>query len=343
MTELFITAGLVILVSALCSGSEAALFSISLTRVRQMAEGGSASSKALLAIRENMGRPISTIVVLNNIANIGGSIIVGDLAAEIFGSRWIGLFSAALTLAVIIFAEILPKTFGERFSETIAPLIARPIRTLTLLFTPIVWMIEVIVSPLIGTRKTPTTNEAEIRLLARIGLQEGVFERDESEMIDRVFRLNDTLARDIMTPRVSMTYLHADDTLEEARERVLTSEHSRIIVIGDAIDEVRGIALRYELLAAMLGGHMDAPVSSVMRAASFIPSSVRADKLLEVFRQNRQHISVVIDEYGGVAGVVSLEDVLEVLTGEIVDETDRVADLQAEARAKHLLRLQQDG
>jgi CBS domain containing-hemolysin-like protein len=340
MSELFFVVVLVLAVSALCSGAEAALFSISLVRVRQMAEGGGAAAKALVQIRANLGRPISTIVVLNNIANIGGSIIIGDLATNVFGTRWIGAFSAGLTLAVIIFSEIIPKTLGERYANTIAPLVAQPVRLLTFLFTPIVWFIERLVAPVVGGPQGPTTNEAEIRLLARIGQQEGIIERDESEMIERVFRLNDTVAGHIMTPRVSLTYLYADDTLAEARERILTSEHSRLIVVGDSIDDVRGIALRNELLIALIEGREGEPVAAVMRPANFIPASVRADRLLEVFRQTRQHLAVVIDEYGGVAGVVTLEDVLEVLTGEIVDETDRVADLQAEARAKNRRRFE---
>jgi CBS domain containing-hemolysin-like protein len=335
MSLLVVVIVLTLGVSAICSGTEAALFSVSLVRVRQLAENGGASAKVLLHIRENMARPIGTIVVLNNIANIGGSLVIGNLATEIFGSQWIGVFSTVLTLAVIVFAEIIPKTLGERYANTIAPLVAQPVRILTLIFTPIVWLIERMVAPVVGTDKSPTTNEAEIRLLARIGQQEGVIENDESEMIERVFRLNDTLAGHIMTPRVSITYIYADDTLIEARERILTAAHSRLIVIGDSIDEVRGIALRNELLAALLAGNEHELVSAVMRPANFIPASVRADKLLEVFRQTRQHLSVVIDEYGGVAGIVTLEDVLEVLTGEIVDETDRVADLQAEARQKN--------
>ncbi|PDV97600.1 hemolysin family protein [Candidatus Chloroploca asiatica] len=340
MEQLFLIIALVLISSALCSGVEAAFFSTNLVRVRQLAEGGGISAKTLLKIRENMGRPISTIVVLNNIANIGGSIIVGDLATTVFGSQWIGAFSAGLTLAVIIFAEIIPKNLGERYSEPIALVAARPVATLTMLLTPLVWMIERLVAPIVGTWKAPTTTEAEIRLLARIGQQEGIIERDESEMIERVFRLNDTIAEDIMTPRVSLSYLYADESLAEARERVLASEHTRMLVIGDSIDEVRGIALRQEILAALLEGRGDELVTTIMRPANLIPASVRADRLLEVFRQTRQHLAVVIDEYGGVAGVITLEDVLEVITGEIVDETDRVADLQAEARLKNRRRFE---
>ncbi|MFV9507116.1 MAG: hemolysin family protein [Oscillochloridaceae bacterium umkhey_bin13] len=339
MSELLLVIATVLLGSALCSSVEASLFSISLVRVRQLAEVGDASAKTLLQIRENLGRPISTIVVLNNVANIGGSIVIGELASNIFGSRWIGAFSAGLTLAVIIFAEIIPKNLGERYAESIALAAARPLLALTTVLTPVVWLIERLVAPIIGTRKLPTTNEAEIRLLARIGQQEGIIESDESEMIDRVFRLNDTIAGHIMTPRVSMSVLDATATLDEVADELVKAEHSRLVVIGDSIDDVRGIALRTELLVALLAGRANEPVATFMRPPNLVPASIRADRLLETLRQSRQHLAVVIDEYGGVAGVVTLEDVLEVLTGEIVDETDRVADLQAEARQRNRRRL----
>lgn len=339
MTELALIITAVLLGSALCSSVEAALFSISLVRVRQLAEVGGTQAKTLLLIRENLGRPISTIVVLNNIANIGGSIVIGELASNLFGSRWIGAFSAGLTLAVIIFGEIIPKNLGERYAESIALVAAQPVRILTTILTPVVWLIERLVAPIIGTRKLPTTNEAEIRLLARIGQQEGIIESDESEMIERVFRLNDITAGHIMTPRVSMSVLEADALLADVRDDLINSEHSRMVVIGESIDDVRGIALRTELLVAILAGRADEPVAKFMRPPNLVPASIRSDRLLEALRQSRQHLAVVIDEYGGVGGVVTLEDVLEVLTGEIVDETDRVADLQAEARQRNRRRL----
>lgn len=339
MTELSLIIATVLLGSALCSCAEASLFSISLVRVRQLAETGGAQAKTLLLLRENLGRPISTIVVLNNVANIGGSIVIGELASNIFGSQWIGAFSAGLTLAVIMFGEIIPKNLGERYAEPIALAAARPVRILTMILTPVVWLIERLVAPIIGTRKLPTTNEAEIRLLARIGQQEGIIESNESEMIERVFRLNDITAGHIMTPRVSMSVLEADALLADVRDDLINSEHSRMVVIGASIDDVRGIALRTELLVAILAGQADKPVAQFMRPPNLVPASIRADRLLEALRQSRQHLAVVIDEYGGVGGVVTLEDVLEVLTGEIVDETDSVADLQAEARQRNRRRL----
>lgn len=334
MTELLMAVFVVLMSSALCSGSEAALFSVPLLRVRQLAESDAPAALALLKIRENMSRPIATIVILNNIANIVGSIVVGGLATRVLGSQWLGLFSGLLTFLVIVFSEIMPKTIGERYAERIGLAVARPVLALAYLFTPIVWLIERLTAPFTQGRKLPTTDEAEIRLLARIGSQEGIIESDESEMIQRVFRLNDTTAADLMTPRVNITYLHADDSLGEAKEDILESEHTRIVVIGAAIDDVSGITLKDELLAAMVAGLYDQPIATFMRKAQFVPESIRADRLLEALRQTRQHLAVVIDEFGGLAGVVTLEDVLEVLTGEIVDETDTVVDLQEDARRR---------
>jgi CBS domain containing-hemolysin-like protein len=281
-----------------------------------------------------MGRPIASIVILNNVANIVGSITVGGIAARVLGSEWLGVISALLTFLVIIFSEIIPKTLGERYAESISLSVARPTLVITFLLTPVVWVVERITAPITRGGAFPTTGEAEIKLLTQIGRQEGIIEQDEFEMIERVFRLNDVTAGDIMTPRVTMTTLPADAPLVDVRDPVIASPHSRIIVVGSDVDDVVGIVLKSELLAAIVEGLEKRPTAHFMRDVQFVPQSVQADQLLEYFRRSRQHLAVVIDEYGGVAGVVSLEDVLETLTGDIVDETDQFANLRAAARRR---------
>ncbi len=334
MTQLITAVSIVLVSSAFFSGSEAALFSVPIVRVRQLAESGQAAALALLKIRQNMSRPIATIVILNNIANIVGSIIVGSVATRTLGSESLGVVSGILTFLVIIFSEIIPKTLGERYAERIGLIVARPVLGLAFLFTPLVWVIERLTSPITRGARLPTTNEAEIRLLAHIGSQEGIIESDESEMIQRIFRLNDLSANDILTPRVNLTYLESDSTLEEVKQDILESQHSRIIVIGESIDDVRGIAYKNELLAAMVSGKYDQPVVALAHEAHFVPESIRADRLLELIQQTRKHLMVVLDEFGGTAGVVTLEDVLEVITGEIVDETDTVINLRHRIRRR---------
>ncbi len=334
MLKLVIAIGIVLLSSAICSGSEAALFSVRLVKVRRMAQSKRPEALALLSIRERMNRPIATIVILNNIANIVGTIVVGFIAREVLGSQWLGLVSGILTFLVILFSEIIPKTLGDRYSDQIALVIARPVAGLTRILTPLIWCIEKITNPLTAGGNSFTTDEAEIKLLAKMGQEAGTIEDDEFEMIRKIFNLNDMTAADLMTPRVVMTYLKGDLTLAEAKEDILASQHSRIIVIGETQDQVIGVALKNELLAAIIQGKLNQSISIFSHEVHFVLGRKRANQLLSIFQQARQHLAVVVDEYGGVSGVVTLEDVLEVLTGELVDETDTVVDLQEFARKR---------
>lgn len=197
---------------------------------------------------------------------------------------------------------------------------------------------EKVTAPFTRKEKLPTTNESEIMLLAKIGYQEGIIEDDEAEMIQRVFLLNDLAASDLMTPRTALTYLRGDLSLAASRVEIVTSQHTRIIVIEESLDRVIGVALKDELLTAMVEGKRDRKIAEFIRKVRFVPETIQADRLLKLFQKSRSHLAVVVDEYGTVSGVVTLEDVLEVLTGEIVDETDRIIDLQAAAR-KRLARM----
>ena len=340
MLALIIAVLIVLSGSGLCSSVETALFSVSTIKVRELAQSNKPSAVALLAIREKMNRPIATIVILNNMFNIIGSIAIAEVADSVFGDTALGLFSGLLTFLIIIFGEILPKTFGQRHAEQLALLAALPVTGITFLFTPLVWILEKVIAPLTKDKKRPTTNESEIKLLVNIGYQEGIIEDDEAEMIQRVFRLNDLTAADLMTPRTGLTYLRGALTLAEGKKDIIASQHTRIIVINDLIDQVIGFALKDELLTAMVEGKSTQQVATVTRKVRFVPEMIRADQLLKAFLDTREHLVVVVDEYGSVCGVVTLEDVLEVLTGEIVDETDRSIDLREIARKKQERMLQ---
>ncbi|MBW4646977.1 MAG: hemolysin family protein [Goleter apudmare HA4340-LM2] len=340
MLQLLIIVFVVILGSALCSSTETALFSVSTLRVRQLAQSNNPSVVALLAIRENMNRPIATIVILNNTFNIIGSILTGSVATQVLGDRWLGLFSGILTFLIIIFGEIIPKTIGERYAEQIAIFASIPVTGLSIIFRPLVWILETVTAPFTKGKKRPTTNEAEIKLLANIGQQEGIIESAEAEMIQRVFRLNDVTASDLMTPRIMLTYIRGDLSLADAKADIITSQHTRIIVIDESIDQVLGFALKQSLLTAMVEGSHNQKIATLTRKVRFVPETIQADKLLKEFIEAREHLAVVVDEYGNVAGVITLEDVLEVITGEIVDETDKTVDLQEIARKKRERMLQ---
>ncbi|MGB5972836.1 MAG: hemolysin family protein, partial [Nodosilinea sp.] len=268
------------------------------------------------------------------------SVLIGGIAANLFNDALLGAFTGLLTLLVILFGEIFPKILAERYAIPIALALAIPVQWLTWLFIPVVLLLEKITAPVTNQGARPSTDEAEIKLLATIGHQEGIIEADEAEMIRRVFRLNDMKSVDIMTPRVAVTHLSGDLTIAEAEAQILNSQHSRILVSDSDIDRIVGLVLKNELLTALIRGQGHQLLSRVARPVRFVSESERADKLLQDFQTAREHLAVVVDEYGGVSGVVTLEDVLEVLTGEIVDETDRSIDLQklARQRGRHILR-----
>jgi CBS domain containing-hemolysin-like protein len=306
--------------------------SLPLSKAKQLYEEGVMGAATLLKLKENSTRPIGAIVVLNNIANISGSVAVGQYAAEALGSQWIGAFSALMTLMIIVFSEIIPKTLGQRYAAQVCLIVARPISWVAFVLTPLLWLLEVLQS-VFGDETVNTTNEAELRFLARAGGTEGVIEEDEAEMVLRVFEMNDRMASDIMTPRTALTFLRAGHGLKDLIESIRASQHSRIVVVGETLDQVMGVVLRDELLLAILDGQKQT-VEAYARPALFVPETLPSDELLVLFQTAKQHLAVVQDDHGGLSGVVTLEDVLEVLTGEIMDETDRCEDLREEARLR---------
>lgn len=344
MIQLAIAIFIVILGSALCSGTETALLSIPLIQARQLAQNKpSPAASALLSVRQKVSRPIASIVILNNIFNIVGTSVVSGIASRTFNSTGETITIGVLTFSLILFAEILPKTMGERYAERIGLTVAIPVRGGTFLFTPLIWLLERITAPLTKGSRRPITNESEIKLLTFLGYQEGLIEDDEVEMIDRVFRLNDLKAADIMTPRVAITFISGNAILREIQDEIIGSQHTRILVIEDDLDHVIGVALKGELLSALVQGNGDAQIKTLMRQVHYVPDTERTDSLIKTFQNLREHLMVVVDEYGGVSGVVTLEDTLEVLTGEIVDETDRNVDLQALARQRQKRILRRSG
>ena len=323
---------IVILFSALCSGTEAALFSISEVKARTRAQDGDKSAIALKQIQEHMGRPIAAIVIMNNIANITGSMIIGKLAADKLGT-WEGVFMGVFTFLVIICAEIIPKTIGEKYNDPLAFWLARPVLFMTWCLTFLLVIIELFTW---FVRKNDeavkTTNESEIKMMASIGSKEGAINHNESVLISKVLDMDDVTASSIMTPRVMLTCLGKDLTLQEAKEQIINSTHSRIVLIGEDADDVVGIVYKTELLVAMVNQEFDRKLINFNHKVKFVPEQAAADKLLRFFQSSRIHIAIVTDQYSGVSGVISLEDVLECLTGEIVDETDMAIDLQRAAK-----------
>lgn len=334
MGTLAIFVGLLLFLSALVTMSEAALFSVPLSRIHLAVDQKRPGSRRLLSIKQRIQRPVAALVILNNTVNILGSVYAGQIAEREFGSPWLGAFSGILTFLIIVFAEIIPKTIGERFAEPVALATAPWLIWTTRLLLPLIWVIERITLPLTSGKHVSVTSEDEIRALASFGHKTGTISRHESELIRRAFLLNDATAKDMMTHRLMLSYLPAEKSLSELKPEEVGQFHSRILVAveGD-LDKVNGVVYQKDLLLALAEGRTDLSAGDLKHPVQFVYEATAAHRLLREFQRTHQHLFVVVDEYGGTSGAVTLEDVLEELVGEIEDEMDAREKAKAQAIA----------
>jgi putative hemolysin len=318
---LALVVGLMVVGSFLCSGVEAALLTVNPVKVHELAERDRplAGARQLERLRLRLGRTLAVLVIANNIFNIFGSLMVGGFAAEVFNRHGIGgpalpLFSVGLTVLVILLGEILPKAIGSRLALPVALTTAPAVGLVVRLMTPLVLLLERLL-PAITAENEISTDEDEIRLLARLGSQKGQIEADEAAMIAKVFQLNDLTARDLMVPRVAAPTLAGEATLASQRAELLRQSAPWWVVLGEEVDEVLGVANRERLLSRLLEGEGEVSVAQVMDPVEFVPEMIRADRLLTSFRRNGSGVRVVVDEFGGFVGVVGPEAVLAVLAG----------------------------
>lgn len=342
MLSLFIVVFLMLVASAICSGSEAAIFSLSESKVRALAENGSKSGKRLLKIIDAKDSYISTIVLLNNAINIMGSMFIGTLAAKELGASWLAAFSVGLTIAIIIFAEIIPKAIAIRKSLPITSFMGGPLYLFTFIFSPLVRLIDYIsqfvIRLVIGENLAyDVAEEAEIKFLASQGAESRYSDvrQNEAETIKKVFDLHETKAKDIMTPRTVMTYVKGNSTVESNEKLISDTEHSRIIVIGETIDKLKGVILRVDLLISLKDSNGNIIINEHPKLDTnplFFGEETRAEAMMVQFKKASKHLAIIKDSFGGISGIVTFEDVLEILVGEIKDETDTVEDLQGHAK-----------
>ncbi len=332
MTVLIVLVIVVIALSAFFAGVEAALFSIPQSKVHVFLEQKRRGAEALAKVKKNLPRAIMIIVVGNNAVNIAGSMFVGVVATRVFGDAVIGIVSAVVTLLIIIFGEILPKTIGENNADRISLMAAPLILFLQKVFFPVIWVFERLTRPFM--KENATVSEEEIHVLSEIGHKEGSIEKDEKDIIQRVFTLNDITAEDIMTPRTVVTALQKDERLGDIKEVIFELNYSRIPVYEESLDDIVGICYRKQLLIALAKDEEDKKVEDFVQDVLYIDEDMRVDDLLQLFLSRREQIAIVKDKFDGTSGIVTLEDVLEQLVGEIVDEDDEVVDTRAFAESE---------
>lgn len=336
LQTLLISVGLAIVISALCSVCEAVLYSLSSSQVEMLRKTGSKSGVILSDLRADIDEPITAILTLNTIANTVGAAVAGASAAKLFGDNNVYIFSAGFTLAILIFSEIIPKTVGVSYPFRLAPVIAHPIRWMVVILKPIVLLCRSITRLVPQASNNDTISAAELQTIAALSRESGHLEEAQEKVISNIIDLKSKTVRDVMTPRTVTFSLDEDITVSEAMKQINTlSSHSRVPVFSNDADNVTGIIMRKDVLLAAAGQKLDQPLKALKRNVHFVPESMPLNRVLIDFFEKRQHLFVVVDEYGSVTGVISMEDVLEEIVGEeIIDESDRTKDMRELARRR---------
>ncbi len=335
MTKLVTYFAFALGVSFVCSILEAALLSVTPSHIAKLEQDRPKVGKRLRALKSHIDRPLAAILSLNTIANTAGAAGVGAEAQRLWGYEALAIASAVLTLGILIVSEILPKTLGAMYWRRLTGVMATVLPVMILLLLPLVWLSEAITRSLKRRRGTETLSREEFAALARVGEEQGVFDESEMRILRNLFHFGSLRTRDIMTPRTVMFSLEENTLVRDAVADRGSMIFSRIPIWKDSPDQVTGYILKDQLLLRAARDELDVPLSSFARETLMVPDTIALPSLFEKLLDNREHIAVVVDEYGGVDGVVTMEDVLETLIGlEIVDEMDSVQDMRAMARAK---------
>ena len=320
MAELAIVILLILLLSGFFSGSEAALVSLSDAEVHSLVEKKRMGSQMLSRVHRQLNRSVITIVVWNNIVNIVGSIVVGQIALRLYGDAVLAVITTGLTFGIIVFSEIIPKAVGIHYAEGIGLLLSPLIFLLTTVMLPVIIFLEWITNLFRrGERKVGT--EAQIRSLVTIGRKEGHIESDEGQLIHAAFILNDKSAGDIMTPLKDIIAVNTEDSVGEVWQKIDHDTHTRYPIYGASVNDIEGMVIKQDVLQALYEKKGGEPVMSVSRDALVVKSDLRSDELIALFRERNKHLAIVQEDEHTV-GLVTLEDVLEELVGDIEDETD---------------------
>lgn len=342
-------AGLVIFIlitisiSFLCSILEAVILTSSSSHIQVLAEQGQRSGILMLKHKANVEQPISAILTLNTIAHTVGAAGAGAQAAAIFGNEWLGVISAILTFLILVFSEIIPKTLGAFYWKPLIPFAAYTIQVLLIILYPAVKGFDYLSQMLAPEEdgKEPTVTRSELEILAQIGSGEGILDESESIILKNLFQLNKARVNDIMTPRTVMFAMDEEMTVGEALQKNPIMTFSRIPVYKASLDEITGFILRYHLLSAAAEDRENVKVKQLALPIHSVPETLPVLKVLQEFITRQEHIFLILDEYGGTSGVVTMEDAMESLLGvEITDESDVVEDLRILAKQRYERQIQ---
>ncbi len=318
----------ILLVSFLCSLVEAVLLSLTPAFIQIEKHQNPKAGKLMEHLRDNINRPLSAILTLNTISHTIGASTVGAMVFSRYGDAWVTFASIVLTFAILILSEILPKVIGALYWKSLAPVSCYITQAIVFLMYPVVWISEGMVK-LFKESEEPELTREEILASVQIGATEGELEHKESSVIKNLLMLDTLFVSDIMTPRSVIFALDANMTVEEAHEKYRPIRFSRIPVFEGNLDNIIGSTMRYKIHEALSSDQHEVKIKDLITPLSTVSERMSVAHLLDHFIKRKEHMSLVIDEYGIVTGLVSLEDAIETLLGvEIVDELDHVTDMR---------------
>jgi CBS domain containing-hemolysin-like protein len=318
----FVVLFVLLVLSGFFSSAETALFSISKAKAIHLAKQKGPTNKLIRKMKADPHRLLATILIGNNLANVGASAIATAITIDLFESHAVGIATGVMTFLILIFGEIFPKSIATRNNILIARLVIFPLYWLSVLFTPLIIFLNFIPKLTGKMHKKPIVTEEELMTFVEVVEEEGGIEEEEKELIENIFEFDDTNASEIMAPRADMFVIDVNEELK--LEEIVKSGFTRIPVIEEDIDHVVGILNIKDLLNHQATSDEAVDVRKIMREPYFVPENKKLDNLLRQFKKRKQHMAIVVDEHGGVSGLITLEDALEEIVGEIIDETDTV-------------------
>jgi len=314
-----------LILSGLFSGSETALVGLSIGRVEGLVKEGRRGARALYRLKRDPSRMLTTILIGNNIVNIAASVLATVIATRLFGSAGPGIAVGVLTILLLVFGEITPKSLATRYSERISLFIAPFLLAFMRLIFPLVWMFghfTTWVHRMTGSQGDPTVTESELISMLGHGEEEGAIEHGEREIIERVFEFHDLKVRDVMTPHSEIFALAGSQSVGDALPKVSGRSFSRIPLYDKDRDDLYKVLYMRDLLTAVVAGREDARLDEIAHEPLFVSQYQLIDELFARLLHRKRHFAIVVDEYGVIRGIVTLEDLLEELVGEIYDESD---------------------
>jgi CBS domain containing-hemolysin-like protein len=336
LIQLCIAVGLAVSISAICSILEAVLYSVPNSYLEILQKKGAPSAPVIKELKSDIHRPITAILTLNTIANTMGAAVAGAAAAAVFGADNLGWFSVAFTLTILIFSEILPKTIGVAYCRELAPWVATPIKILVATLKPIIFFCQAIIRLIPRHSEESLTSAEEVMAIAALSRRSGQIDSQEEKVITNILGLKNKDVIDAMTPR---TVTFALDEKISVGEAFLLKDkwnlHSRVPVYRDEPDDISGIVLRKDVLSSAADDMDSLELSALALPVNFVPETAPLSIVLLDFIKKKQHLFVVVDEYGSMTGVISMEDIIEEIFGqEIMDESDQIIDMRALAKKR---------